>query len=216
MVRPERFELPTYSSGRNLEPLGQRGISELQRAQWAGKRHYRLQLNTFCTQRGVTEPGEHDYGCSSGRSGSRTGVARDSRTICGGKSSSWTPGAAGCFSWGSDREGRGPGSEDLIARNRASSPVGASNPGRPPQIAYNYIVTIEKDFSKYRNTTNQEPGLFDGSTFWTYDDPGSIRFKVDYAKTRDLGGAMVWELSSDTANRTLLKTISHALTQKDR
>ena len=48
----------TASSGGNLEALGQRGISELQRAQSAGKRHYRLQLNTFCTQSGVTEPGE--------------------------------------------------------------------------------------------------------------------------------------------------------------
>jgi hypothetical protein len=35
------------------------------------------------------------------------------------------------------REGRDPGSEDLIARNRASGggPVGASNSGQPPQIA---------------------------------------------------------------------------------
>jgi len=55
MVRPERFELPTYSSGGNLEPLGQRGISALQRAQWAVKRHYWLQLNTFCTRSAVRE-----------------------------------------------------------------------------------------------------------------------------------------------------------------
>jgi hypothetical protein len=55
MVRPERFELPTYSSGGNLEPLGQPGISELQRAQWAVERHYRLPLNTFCTQREVAD-----------------------------------------------------------------------------------------------------------------------------------------------------------------
>ena len=55
MVRPERFELPTYSSGGNLEPLGPRGISALQRAQWAVKRHYWLQLNTFCTRSAVRE-----------------------------------------------------------------------------------------------------------------------------------------------------------------
>jgi len=79
--------------------------------------------------------------------------------------------------------------------------------------AYNYIVTIEKNYSKFRDATNQEPWLFDGSAFWTYDDPVSLRFKVNYAKAHGLGGAMVWELSSDTANGTLLKTISHALGQ---
>jgi hypothetical protein len=42
--------VPLSHDARLHVPLGQRGISELQRAQRAGKRHYRLQLNTFCTQ----------------------------------------------------------------------------------------------------------------------------------------------------------------------
>lgn len=37
----------------------------------------------------------------------------------------------------------------------------------------------------------------EGGTFYTYDDPESIRLKVRYLKQKGLGGAMFWELDSD-------------------
>ena len=52
------------------------------------------------------------------------------------------------------------------------------------------------------------PWLFDGSTFWTYDDEISISAKLDYAKRQALGGVMIWELSGDTPDGKLLDTIS--------
>ena len=51
------------------------------------------------------------------------------------------------------------------------------------------------------------PWLFDGTTFWTYDDPQSIGVKTDYIRRHGLGGAMVWDLTGDTADGELMRAI---------
>jgi chitinase len=86
------------------------------------------------------------------------------------------------------------------------TPVGKGSP-------YNYIVTIEGKFTRYRNRTTRSPWLYDGTTFWTYDDPVAIRFKMAYVREKHLGGAMVWDLSGDLFNGLLLKTIARGLRQ---
>jgi chitinase len=65
----------------------------------------------------------------------------------------------------------------------------------------------------YRDPVSQAPWLFDGDSFWTYEDPISIRSKASYAASQQLGGFMVWELSDDTQDATLLKAAHTALTQ---
>jgi chitinase len=45
---------------------------------------------------------------------------------------------------------------------------------------------------------------FDGSTFWSLDDPISAAWKADYANCRGLRGAMFWELSGDDPAGSLL------------
>jgi hypothetical protein len=47
MVRPERFELPTYSSGGCPNAIGLPEINGLSPLQRGIARHYRRQLNTF-------------------------------------------------------------------------------------------------------------------------------------------------------------------------
>jgi len=64
---------------------------------------------------------------------------------------------------------------------------------------YNYIVSIQNKFTVYRDPKSMAPWLFDGTTFWTYDDELSIGAKVRYAKESGLRGIMIWELSGDTA-----------------
>ena len=89
---------------------------------------------------------------------------------------------------------------------------GLFKPGTPADGApYNYIVTIEGGFSKYRDPVTRAPWLYDGTTFWTYDDPVSIKFKMGYVRSHGLAGVMVWELSNDLPNGTLLKTIVRGL-----
>jgi chitinase len=67
---------------------------------------------------------------------------------------------------------------------------GLFEPGTPvgDGAGYNAIVPIEGSFTKYRDATTQAPWLYDGTTFWTYDDPWSIAYKMVYARDKMLGG----------------------------
>ncbi|MBV9760204.1 MAG: glycoside hydrolase family 18 protein [Acidobacteriaceae bacterium] len=51
------------------------------------------------------------------------------------------------------------------------------------------------------------------TTFWTYDDPATVAYKMAYAKLRagGLGGAFGWALKDDDANATLVKTMAQGL-----
>jgi chitinase len=67
-------------------------------------------------------------------------------------------------------------------------------------------------FTVHRDIRAGFAWLFDGTTFWTYDDPATVLQKSLYIRLQGLGGAMVWELSGDDANGTLTKTIHIGLT----
>lgn len=77
---------------------------------------------------------------------------------------------------------------------------------------YHYIRALAAaPFSTYRDERSQAPWLFDGQTFWTYEDPVSVRFKVSYASHQHLAGIMIWELSGDTTDAELLNVAYHSL-----
>lgn len=76
---------------------------------------------------------------------------------------------------------------------------------------YHYIRSLTAPFSTYRDRRSQAPWLFDGHTFWTFEDPVSVRYKVSYASSQHLGGVMIWELSGDTADAELLNTAYRSL-----
>jgi chitinase len=68
-------------------------------------------------------------------------------------------------------------------------------------------------FTIYRDPRSHAPWLYDGNTFWTFDDPTSIRFKVGFALEQHLGGIMAWELSEDTADAALVRAARSSLDQ---
>lgn len=76
---------------------------------------------------------------------------------------------------------------------------------------YNHIRSVAPDFATYREERSQAPWLFDGRTFWTFEDPVSIRFKASYAAHLHLGGLMIWELSGDTEDAELLNVAYQSL-----
>jgi chitinase len=82
--------------------------------------------------------------------------------------------------------------------------------GKPSRIEaqYNAILELKDDFTTYRDPKSMAPWLFDGETFWTFDDEVSITAKLKYAMQQDLHGVMIWELSGDTTDGKLLRTIS--------
>ncbi|APU68131.1 glycoside hydrolase family 18 protein [Christiangramia flava] len=71
------------------------------------------------------------------------------------------------------------------------------------------FVNSKKGFKTYWDTVAQATYNYspDEQLFMTYDDPKSLRQKVQYVKDNNLGGIMFWELSGDTENDTLLNTI---------
>ena len=73
---------------------------------------------------------------------------------------------------------------------------------------YSCIQSLIAGSKVYRDPISHTPWLFDGDAFWTYDDPVSIRAKAAYALEHNLGGLMIWELSNDTPQGTLL-TAAH-------
>jgi chitinase len=73
---------------------------------------------------------------------------------------------------------------------------------------YRYIRSIQDKFEQFRDEKSRAPWLYDGTSFWTYDDAVSIRRKVEYERSQRLGGVMVWELSGDSDDGLLLKTIA--------
>ena len=69
-------------------------------------------------------------------------------------------------------------------------------------------------FVLYRDPRSKAPWIYDGDTFWTYDDPVSIRAKASFAVEQGLGGVMAWELSEDTADAALLRSARKGLEER--
>lgn len=78
---------------------------------------------------------------------------------------------------------------------------------------YSYIQTLIPRTRVYRDPVSQTPWLFDGDAFWTFDDPVSVQAKAAYVLDHHLGGLMIWELSQDSPEATLLTAAHRVLTQ---
>jgi GH18 family chitinase len=52
---------------------------------------------------------------------------------------------------------------------------------------------------------------YDGTNFWSYDDPASIGLKMDYVQALGLGGVMAWSLDGDDASGTLMNAVYQGL-----
>jgi chitinase len=83
----------------------------------------------------------------------------------------------------------------------------------PGNEDYKVLATLTgSGFTVHRDLRAGHAWLFDGTTFWTFDDPLLLLQKTLYIRQQRLGGAMVWELSGDDANATLTRTIHFGLT----
>ena len=68
----------------------------------------------------------------------------------------------------------------------------------------------ENGFKRFWSDSARVPWLHNPSTgIWiSYDDPASVRAKVDFARAKGLAGVMIWELGGDDG--TLLRAIGEA------
>jgi chitinase len=81
--------------------------------------------------------------------------------------------------------------------------------------SYSFVRELIPNSTLYRDPRTQAPWLYDGQTFWTFEDPTSIRFKVNYSQHQKLGGIMIWELSGDMPDASLLTAAYSQLTAPD-
>ncbi|MER7076955.1 chitinase [Saccharopolyspora kobensis] len=76
---------------------------------------------------------------------------------------------------------------------------------------YKVLKSKAGQYTLHRDEQAGFAWLFDGTTFWTYDDPTEIKRKVDYLKKQGLGGAMIWSLDGDTPDGELMTALHTAL-----
>ncbi|MCE7003987.1 glycoside hydrolase family 18 protein [Kibdelosporangium philippinense] len=69
----------------------------------------------------------------------------------------------------------------------------------------------QNGFKLYRDAKAGHAWLFDGTTFWTFDDPIEIKRKGQFIRDRRLGGAMIWSLDGDTPQGELSNALASGL-----
>jgi chitinase len=78
------------------------------------------------------------------------------------------------------------------------------------------VVAAKTGFQVFRDRRDGVAWLFDGSTFWTFDDPTALREKMAYVTDHHLGGAMAWSLDSDDAQASLVRAMDAGLRRGNR
>jgi chitinase len=74
---------------------------------------------------------------------------------------------------------------------------GSAAPGTFEAGIEDYDVLKNRAGTVFRDTANGAMWKYDGSTFWSYDDPTLIQSKGAYVKSSGLGGLMIWSLDGD-------------------
>ena len=65
-----------------------------------------------------------------------------------------------------------------------------------------YKVLKNRPGTRFRDTAAGALWLYDGTNWWSYDDPTVVAQKTAYVKQKELGGVMVWELDGDDGTLT--------------
>ena len=70
-----------------------------------------------------------------------------------------------------------------------------------------YAVLKTLGWPSYRDSASMARWIFNGNTFWSFDDPSTIADKMNYVRAQGLGGAFLWDFSGDDAQGSLLAAI---------
>jgi chitinase len=88
---------------------------------------------------------------------------------------------------------------------------GYAAPGTYEAGIEDYKVLKTLGYPGFDDTAAGAHWIYNGSTFWSFDDPANIRRKMNYVKSQGLGGAFSWEFSGDDANGSLTKALADGL-----
>jgi chitinase len=73
------------------------------------------------------------------------------------------------------------------------------------------VADPNSHFVVYRDIRSGHAWLFNGTEFWTWDDPTEMVRKGEYIADHNLGGAMIWSLDADTGNGELITALNRGL-----
>jgi chitinase len=82
----------------------------------------------------------------------------------------------------------------------------ASGSDEPGVETYRVLKTLA--WPKYADSYSKARWIYDGKTFWSFDDPATVADKMAYVQVQGLGGAFLWDFSGDDAQGSLLAAIS--------
>lgn len=71
----------------------------------------------------------------------------------------------------------------------------------------NYNVLKSAAGNIFYNNTVVGLYKFDGTNWWSYDDPSIIATKLNYTKTKGMGGVFSWSLDGDDTSATLMNAM---------
>ena len=66
-------------------------------------------------------------------------------------------------------------------------------------------------YTGHRDPRTQGYWVFNGSTFWSFDDPAAVAVKMRYVQQLGLGGAYAWSLDGDDSSGTFMAAIYNGL-----
>jgi chitinase len=74
-----------------------------------------------------------------------------------------------------------------------------------------FEVLEAKGYPGFWDPLAQAHWIYNGKTFWSYDNADSVAAKMDYINGQELRGVMFWELSGDDPGGTLVSAIGNGL-----
>ncbi|GAA5053476.1 chitinase [Thermocatellispora tengchongensis] len=86
-------------------------------------------------------------------------------------------------------------------------PATGPAPGTWAAGTEDYKVLVSKPGKRYRDLRTGALWLYDGTDFWSYDDPAVLTQKAAYIRLKGLGGSMMWSLDQDDAKASLTSAL---------
>ena len=105
----------------------------------------------------------------------------------------------------------GRGWTNVAKTNNGLYQSGTAAPGRYEAGIEDWKVLKALNYPCYDDAAAGAHWIYNGTTWWSVDDPANIRRKMSYVKSQSLGGAFSWDFSGDDANGTLLKAMADGL-----
>ncbi|MBM0106778.1 hypothetical protein JM946_18755 [Steroidobacter sp. S1-65] len=89
--------------------------------------------------------------------------------------------------------------------NGLYQPATGPAPGTWEPGINDYKVLAPRNAPKFYHPVTKQLWTYNGTEFWSFDDPVVIATKTAYVKSLGLGGLFSWSLDGDDANATLVK-----------